>query len=259
MATTTIVTSSDYIAHHLVHWQWKTSVGVFNVDTILFSLVLGVGFFLWMSWVVSRFSIRQPGRGQLCAEWLIGFVESQVGNNVPPKDVALVGSVALTVFVWIFLMNTMDLIPVDLFPQGAKLLGVEYLRVVPTADMNATFALSIMVVFLSYVHGVKSLGWLGWLKHWLFEPFGPYLFPINVIKHVINDFSRIVSLSLRLFGNMYSGELVFILIAGLVPYSVNWVAYWPWLAFHLLVVSLQAFIFMVLSIIYISMASAHDE
>ncbi|MEC7030406.1 MAG: F0F1 ATP synthase subunit A [Pseudomonadota bacterium] len=248
-------TASAYIHHHLQHWQATVPGGwVINLDTILLSTGLAVLFWLIMRMVVLRFSIEKPTKTQIVVEELVVFVRQQVGGNLPPELLSSVGALALTVFAWVFLMNCMDLVPVDLLPVLAMALGSEYFRPVPTADLNVTFALSIGVMLVVYVHAFRANGILGWLRETLSQPFGWYLFPVNVIKHLITDLAKVISLSLRLFGNLYGGELIFILIAGLVPYALQAVPYWGWMTLHLLIVTLQAFIFMILSVIYIALA-----
>ncbi len=150
----------------------------------------------------------------------------------------------------------MDLIPVDLLPLIGSLMGMEYLRVVPSTDLNSTFALSITVVLITYFDSIKVKGVFGFLKEILCVPFGPWLFPFNLLLRIVEEFARPISLGLRLFGNLYAGELLFILIA-LLPPLLQPLLSFPWAIFHILIIVLQAFIFMVLTIVYLSLA--HED
>jgi len=168
----------------------------------------------------------------------------------------LIAPLGLTIFVWVFLMNFMDLIPVDLLPGIASLIGIPYLRVVPSTDLNATFAMSISVFCLIIFYSIKVKGGIGFAKEMLLTPFGPWLMPFNLLLKTVEELAKPVSLALRLFGNLYAGELIFILIA-LLPWYVQPLLSVPWAIFHLLIITLQAFIFMVLTIVYLSLA--HEE
>jgi F-type H+-transporting ATPase subunit a len=150
----------------------------------------------------------------------------------------------------------MDLVPVDLLPAIASVFGIHYLRVVPSTDLNSTFALSISVLFLVYFYSIKVKGGMGFAKEVLYHPFGKWLMPFNLLLRIVEDLAKPISLSLRLFGNLYAGELIFILIA-LLPWWLQFTLGWPWAVFHLLIITLQAFIFMVLTIVYLSMA--HED
>ena len=155
---------------------------------------------------------------------------------------------------WVFLMSFMDLIPVDLLPRAMGAVGIEHFRAVPTADLNQTFALSISVFFLILFYSIKIKGWRGFGKEIITKPFGIWLFPVNILFRVIEDFSKPFSLAFRLYGNLFAGELIFILIAALLPWWFQWVPGGIWAIFHILIIALQAFIFMILTIIYLSMA-----
>lgn len=188
---------------------------------------------------------------------MILFIDKNVKDMFHGKN-KLIAPLSMTVFVWVFLMNTMDLLPVDLLPYIAcQVLGIPYLRVVPSADVNITFGMAlsvfVLVIYYSiYVHGIS-----GFIKQLIYHPFNySVCIPINFIFEIISLLSRPISLSLRLFGNMYASELIFILIAGLLPWWCQWVLSVPWAIFHILIIVLQAFIFMVLTIIYLS--TAHD-
>ncbi|MEQ1556719.1 MAG: F0F1 ATP synthase subunit A, partial [Gallionella sp.] len=160
-----------------------------------------------------------------------------------------------TIFVWIFALNALDVVPVDLLPLVASWFGVSHLKVVATTDLNATFAMSISVFLLIYFYSFKIKGFKGFSKEILFSPFGknPALIPVNILFRVVEDIAKPISLALRLFGNMYAGEMVFILIA-LLPWYLQWTLGAPWAIFHLLIITLQAFVFMMLTVVYLSMA-----
>jgi F-type H+-transporting ATPase subunit a len=170
---------------------------------------------------------------------------------------ALVAPLALTVFVWIFLMNLMDLVPVDLIPRLFHLVGVPYMKVVPSTDVNVTFGLALSVFFLVFYYSFKVKGIGGTLGELAFQPFGPKLFFVNLPLEIVSMLSKPLSHSLRLFGNLFAGELIFILIAGLLPFYLQWALAVPWAIFHILVITLQAYIFMMLTIVYLSMA--HEQ
>jgi F-type H+-transporting ATPase subunit a len=165
----------------------------------------------------------------------------------------LIAPLALSIFMWVFLMNFMDLLPVDLLPLIGRSMDIHYLRVVPTADLNTTLGLSLSVFLLIILCNIKVKGVGGFLTEVLSSPFGIKLFPINIIFRCVDEIAKPLSLSLRLFGNMYAGELIFILIA-MMPWYVQWAPGWLWAVFHILIITLQAFIFMMLTIVYLSMA-----
>ena len=176
------------------------------------------------------------------------------GNN------ALIAPLSLTIFVWIFLMNLMDLVPVDVVPQLSHLLGIEYMKMVPTTDVNATFGMSLSIFGLMIYYGIKVKGVSGFLGELAFHPFGKALLPVNLVLETVSLIAKPLSLSLRLFGNMFAGELVFVLIAALVPFYLQWLLSVPWAIFHILVITLQAYIFMMLTIVYLSQShETHDS
>ena len=196
-----------------------------------------------------------PGKLQCFIEMVVEFVDASVKDIFHGKS-ALLAPLALTVFVWIFLMNLMDLIPVDFLPHTATLLGIPYLRVVPTADVNITMSMALGVFFLIIGYSIKIKGVGGFAKELGLQPFNHWAFiPVNLVLETVTLISKPVSLGLRLFGNMYAGELIFILIAGLLPWWSQWLLSVPWAIFHILVIVLQAFIFMTLTIVYLSQAS----
>jgi F-type H+-transporting ATPase subunit a len=177
---------------------------------------------------------------------------------------------ALTIFVWVWLMNFMDLIPVDLLPVIASWFGIHYLKVVPTTDLNVPLAMALTVFLLTVFYNIKVKGPVGYLKMFLFHPFGKFAIPANIVMTAIEEVAKPLSLGLRLFGNMFAGELVFLLIAllgGAAALGAGLLIWFPlqvvldlgWLLFHILVITLQAFIFMVLTIVYLGMAHTADH
>lgn len=276
-------TSGEYIVHHLTHWQNKvqTSVvdfSVFNIDTIFYSLVLGAlgCFLLWKA--ASKATSGVPGRFQAAVEMLVEMVDAQAKGIVhSASSRKLVAPLALTVFVWIFLMNAMDMLPVDLIPwiwehiYGA--MGHDphhaFMRSVPTADLSMTMALSLGVLIVCLVYNVKMKGVGGWIHELFSAPFGahPLLWLPNFAMQIIEFIAKTVSHGMRLFGNMYAGELIFLLIAllgggftlsvgGLGLAALHIVAGTAWSIFHILIIVLQAFVFMMLTLVYIG--QAHD-
>jgi len=270
---------TEYIQHHLHHLQWSIGEGVFmkiNVDTLFFTLLAGL-FFVWMFMRVSRKATAGvPGKLQCAIEMVVLFVDGMVKETFHGKS-KLIAPLALTIFCLVFLMNFLDMLPVDLLPwawaSGHKLAGADpehaYLRIVPTADFNTTLGMALTVFLLIQYVGIKHKGLVGFFGEWFTAPFGKYAFPANLLLRVIEECVRPISLSLRLFGNMYAGELIFILIAvmtlgaGLAHFSTyllgagQFIAGFAWTAFHILIITLQAFIFMTLTIVYLSMAAEH--
>jgi F-type H+-transporting ATPase subunit a len=231
-----------------------------NVDTMLWSIVTGA-LFLWLFYKATlSFSIDKPSRWQSFVELIFELIDKSVretfrGNN------PLIAPIALTTFVWIFLMNAMDLIPVDFIPIVFHTAGVDYMKVVPTTDVNTTFAMSLSVFFLCIYYSIKVKGLGGFLGELAFHPFHTnnlfinlLLMPFNLVLETVSLLSRPLSHSLRLFGNMFAGELIFILIAGLMPFWLQWLLSVPWAIYHILIITLQAYIFMMLTIVYLSMA-----
>ena len=279
-------TASEYIVHHLTHWQSGKMGGivdlsVFNIDSLIFSITLGVlgCFFLWQA--ARKATSGVPGRFQAAVELLVEMVESEAKGIVHNANSRkLVAPLALTIFVWIFLLNAMDLLPLDLLPMiWQKISGHEhaYLRVVPTADLSVTMGMSVSVLLVCLVYNVKIKGMGGWAHELVTAPFGtsknPVFFVIlavvNLAMQLIEFVAKTVSHGMRLFGNMYAGELVFMLIAllggawafsfqpsGLALLALHVVAGWAWAVFHILIITLQAFVFMMLTLVYIG--QAHD-
>jgi F-type H+-transporting ATPase subunit a len=249
---------SDYVIHHLKHWQIGEGFWTLNIDTLLVSWILGI-LFVGSFWLAARRATAGvPGKWQSMVETLVSFVDTQVKEAFPGNR-AFLAPLALTIFAWVFLWNLMDLIPVDFFPELTRILfGMEYLRIVPSADLNGTFALSLTVFVLIIFYSIKGKGAGGYLKWFLGHPFGMKLMPANVILNTVETLAKPISLALRLFGNLYAAELIFILIA-LLPIWIQFIPGGAWAIFHILVVPLQAFIFMVLTIVYISLAYEPDE
>lgn len=248
------LTTSEYIQHHLTNLHSGEGFWSLHLDTLFFSVVLGLLIFGTMWLATRKATAGVPGKLQNFVEMVVGMVDAQVKDTFHGKS-DLIAPLALTIFVWIFAMNAMDVIPVDLLPLVASWFGVHHLKVVPSTDLNATFAMSISVFFLIYFYSFKVKGVVGFGKEVLFAPFGkfPLLIPVNVLFRVVEDIAKPISLALRLFGNMYAGEMVFILIA-LLPWYLQWMLGAPWAIFHLLIITLQAFVFMMLTIVYLSMA-----
>ena len=255
-ATGEVLTAQEYIAHHLQHAHLGTGFWTLNIDSMVFSVGLGV-FFLWLFRSVAvKATSGVPGKLQCFIEILVEFVGSNVKDIFHGRN-PVIAPLALTVFVWIFLMNFMDLIPVDFLPHIAQMIGgqEQHLRVVPSADVNITMSMALGVFFLILYYSIKVKGIGGFVKELTLQPFNhPAAIPVNLILETVTLISKPVSLGLRLFGNMYAGELIFILIAGLLPWWSQWILSVPWAIFHILIITLQAFIFMVLTIVYLSMA-----
>lgn len=268
-------TPGEYIVHHLHHLQNKTQHGVadfsvFNIDSLFFGILLGV-LGCWFLWAAARKATSGvPGRFQAAVEILVEMVDTQAKGIVHnAQSRKFVAPLALTVFIWIFLMNAMDLLPVDLLPfVGEKALHLPYLRVVPTADLSMTMGLSLTVLLICLYYNVKIKGIGGWVHELFSAPFGDkwFLYPVNFLMQIIEYVAKTVSHGMRLFGNMYAGELIFLLIALMggafftavgIPLAIGHViAGFVWAAFHLIIITLQAFVFMMLTLVYVG--QAHD-
>lgn len=254
---------AQYIEHHLVHLAVNVKTGqmvtddgggfwVLNLDTTIISIVLGVMFLGLFRYVAVRMVSGTPGKLQNFIESIYDFVFNLVKESFHGKN-ALIAPLSLTIFLWVFLMNFMDLLPVDLVPRVASLFSAGHFKSVPTADPNLTFALSIGVFVLIVFYNIK-IKKFGLIKEILTMPFGPWLFPINIAFRLVEECVKPFSLSLRLFGNMFAGELIFILIAALLPWWFQWLPGGIWAIFHILIITIQAFIFMMLTIVYLTMA-----
>ncbi|MEO5366643.1 MAG: F0F1 ATP synthase subunit A [Magnetococcus sp. WYHC-3] len=247
----------EYIRHHLVNLHsgsgfWSLHWDTLVVGWLLAGLMVGAG---W--WVGRRLSQDAPSGVQNFLELLVEFVDRQVAEVFHARN-PLIGPLALTVFAWVFLMNAMDLLPVDLLPWLAGWVGVPHLKIVPTTDLSTTFGLSLSVFALIIYYNIRVKGAGGYARQFLFHPFGRWLMPVNVVMTLIEEVAKPVSLALRLFGNMFAGELIFLLIA-LLPWWVQWLPGGIWAIFHILIISLQAFIFMLLTIVYLSMAHQDEH
>ena len=270
MATGHAPTASEYIVHHLT--QLNTSGhaqenvidwSINNIDTLFYSVLIGaLGlYFLWRA--ASKATSGVPGRFQAAVELLVEMVADQAKGIVHSAESRkFVAPLALTVFVWIFLMNAMDLLPVDLLPRIGEMFGIHYMRVVATADLNGSLGMAIGVLLVCLYYNVKIKGASGWIHELFTAPFGshPLLYPVNFLMQMIEFLAKTVSHGMRLFGNMYAGELVFMLIALLggtatvFGFVGHVIAGSIWAIFHILIITLQAFIFMMLALVYIGQA-----
>jgi F-type H+-transporting ATPase subunit a len=274
MAAGNELTASDYIQHHLSFFTKPSGEGGFwslNVDSLVVSILLGlVGMgFIW--WVVRGATSGVPTKRQAFVELLIDFVDEQAKGIFQHGDRnRFIAPLALTVFVWVLLMNAMDFLPADLVGLATHHLSEHGFKYVPTADVNTTFALSISVLVLTIFFSIAVKGVGGWLHELFFAPFGshPALVPANFLFQMVEYISKTLSHSLRLFGNMYAGEILFLLLWLWAAHSslqgdfgIGWVASvilgLGWAIFHILIVVLQAYIFMMLTIVYVSMAHEH--
>jgi len=250
-----VMTSQEYIAHHLTFLEMGSGFWSINLDSMIISVFLGMLMLYLFRRAASQATTGVPGKFLCFVEIVLEFVDGTVKDIFHGKN-ALVAPLALTIFGWVFLMNLMDLIPVDFLPETAKAMGIHYFRVVPSADVNITMSMALGVFFLILFYSIKIKGISGFVKELTLQPFNHWAFiPLNLILEGVTLISKPVSLGLRLFGNMYAGELIFILIAGLLPWWSQWFLSVPWAIFHILIITLQAFIFMVLTIVYLSQAS----
>ena len=274
-------TPAEYIRHHLQNltfgqhadgsWglahtaQEAKEMGfmAIHVDTMCWSIGTGI-LFLWVFRKIAKsFSIDKPGHLQSVIEIIFEFVNNSVKTSFHGRN-PLIAPLALTVFCWIFMMNLMDLVPVDFIPSLFGLMGVHYMKMVPSTDVNATFGLSLSVFALFLYYSIKVKGPLGFFAEIAFHPFGKKLFFVNIPLESVSLLARPLSHSLRLFGNMFAGELIFILIAALYSAGLAWgavagVLQIGWAIFHILVITLQAYIFMMLTIVYLSMAHSSSQ
>ncbi|VFP85571.1 F0F1 ATP synthase subunit A [Candidatus Erwinia haradaeae] len=263
-------TLQEYISHHLHNLQidlrtlklvspnnHPETFWILNIDSIFFSIVLGFTFLILFRLVAQSTAYGTPGKLQTAIELVIQLVDNNI-RDMYHGNSKIIAPLSLTIFVWVFLMNLMDILPIDFFPYLGEhyLFKLPSLRVVPSTDVNITLSLSLGVFFLILFYSIKMKGISVFSKELILKPFNnPIFIPINFILESVNLLSKPISLGLRLFGNMYAGELIFILIAGLLPWWSQWMLSVPWAIFHILIISLQAFIFMILTIVYLSMAS----
>ena len=248
-------TTEEYIKHHLEHLKvGGDGFWALNLDTLLITIIFGALFFAIFRLVAIKISADCPGKLQNAVEMLIEFVQGLV-KDICHGHSKLIAPLALTIFVWVFALNALDLIPVDLIPRLLIAFGINtHLRLVPTNDPNFTFALSLTVFALVIFYNFKAKGLGSFTKEVFTEPFGIWCLPFNFIFRLIEECVKPISLSLRLFGNMFAGELIFLLIA-IMPWWAQWSAGGIWAIFHILVITIQAFVFMMLTIIYLGMAS----
>jgi F-type H+-transporting ATPase subunit a len=273
----------EYIVHHETFLSNRAPHGivdfsVINYDTVIFSIALAVVFFALFWWVARKATSGVPGLTQNIIEWIVETVDEQVRDSYHGTS-RLIAPLALTLFCWIWLFNFMDLVPVDLLPAAARGAGFEHLKVVPSTDLNATFALSLTVFILIIFYSLKMKGFVGFISELTLQPFTAknvlvqaLLVPVNFVLESVTFLARPVSLSLRLYGNLYAGEMIFLLIAvltlshgldklltiggwlGIIGQLLLGVV---WTVFHVLIITIQAFIFAVLTVVYLSMASEH--
>jgi F-type H+-transporting ATPase subunit a len=275
--------ATDYIVHHQTFLSNKAPHGivdftVVNYDTVAFSVLLALVFFVLFWLVARRASTGVPGITQSIIEWIIEKVDEQVRDTFHGTS-RLIAPLALTIFCWIWLFNFMDLLPVDLLPTAARGAGVEHLKVVPSTDLNATFAMSLTVFILIIFYSLRMKGVLGFIGELTLNPFRAknvfvqaLLVPVNFVLESVTFLARPISLALRLYGNLYAGEMIFLLIAvltlshgldallsvgGWVGIVGQFILGFIWTGFHILIITIQAFIFAVLTVVYLSMASEH--
>jgi F-type H+-transporting ATPase subunit a len=275
--------ATEYILHHQTFLSNDKAHGivdfhVINYDTVFFSVLLAVVFFGLFWTVARRATTGVPGMTQNIIEWIVEKTDEQVRDTFHGTS-RLIAPLALTIFCWVWLFNFMDLVPVDLLPAAARGVGIEHLKVVPSTDVNATFALSLTVFILIIFYSLRMKGVLGFLGELTLQPFRVknifvqiLLVPVNFILESVTFLARPVSLALRLYGNLYAGEMIFLLIAVLTLShgidALTTVGGWfgligqlilgaIWTVFHILIITIQAFIFAVLTVVYLSMASEH--
>ena len=282
MAAEETTSANEYILHHLTFLSSKEPKGVvdfttIHLDSIFFSVLLAVLFGGAFYFAARKANSGVPGKFQNFVELLVEQVNTQVTDSFHGTT-KLIAPLALTIFCWIFLFNAMDVLPVDLLPALAHSVGIGHLKVVPTTDLNVTFAMSLTVFVLIIYYSVKMKGLGGFLAEFTMQPFSAknpllkvLLVPANLVLEVVPFLARPISLSLRLYGNLFAGEMIFLLLAALTLHGVTQLSSaggWAllvaqfalaflWAVFHLLVITLQAFIFMVLTIVYLSMAQEH--
>lgn len=286
MASSGTVTSTEFIRHHLTNLtfgrhadgSWgmaetgaqaaEMGVMAVHVDSLFWSFALGVLFLAIFRRVANRVTASEPGMLQNFCEWIVEFIDGNVRGSFNAKN-DLVAPMALTLFCWVFLMNLMDLVPVEVIPRFLELFGIHFQKVVPTTDPNITFGLALSIFAMMIYYSIKVKGAAGFAAELTMHPFeakNPILkllfIPVNFFLEFVSMISKPISHSLRLFGNMYAGEMIFILIslmfgAGITLTLFGGVLQFIWAVFHILIITLQAFIFMVLTIVYMDMAHQH--
>jgi F-type H+-transporting ATPase subunit a len=270
--------ATEYIVHHLTNLHTGEGFWNLHLDSMFYSVILAVVFGGSFYLAARTATSGIPGSWQNFVEMMVDFVDVQVKDSYHGSS-KLIAPLALTIFCWIFLMNFMDLVPVDLLPALGIAVGIEYMKVVPTTDLNITFGMSIAVFFLMIFYSIKIKGVGGFAKELFLHPFGKWMMPFNFLLKLVEELAKPVSLALRLFGNLYAGELIFILIAlftlsagahsvgellsnftslgTITAFVIQVILGLAWAIFHILIITLQAFIFMMLTIVYLSMA--HEE
>jgi F-type H+-transporting ATPase subunit a len=282
MAAEQPTTANEYILHHLTFLSNKEPQGivdfsVIHLDTVFFSVALALLFGGSFYFAARKATAGVPRGFQAFVELVVEFVDTQVKDSFHGTN-KLLAPLALTIFCWVFLFNAMDILPVDLLPWAAHHAGVEHLKVVPSTDLNVTFAMSLTVFVLIIYYSIKVKGLGGFLAELTLQPFSAknpivkvLLVPVNLLLEIVPFLARPISLSLRLYGNLFAGEMIFLLLAALTLHGASQLSSaggWAllvaqfalallWAVFHLLVITLQAFIFMVLTIVYLSMAQEH--
>jgi len=274
-------TSGEYITHHLQNlqvcevdgtWEMNHLEDAFlcsgnpmtiNIDSMFFSVLLGLIFVLLFRGAAKKASSRKPGKTQAFVEIIFDFIDSSVKDTFHGKS-RLIAPLALTIFVWVFCMNLMDLIPVDWLPLAGRSAGIDYLKVVPTTDINVVFGMSISVFILVLFYSIRSKGLGGFIGELTLHPIAPtfkgpgivaapLIIAFNFVLEFVSLIAKPISLALRLFGNMFAGALIFILIALLGVWQLP--LHFGWAVFHILIVTLQAYIFMMLTVVYLALAS----
>ncbi|MBL4681501.1 MAG: F0F1 ATP synthase subunit A [Pseudomonadales bacterium] len=270
-------TSSEYIQHHTTNltygqhpdgsWGFAKSIEevkemgfwAIHVDSMFWSISLGMVFCAIFYGVTRNLTAGAPSGMQNACEMTVEFVEKNIQQVFGSRPNPIIGPLSLTILVWVFLMNLMDLIPVDLIPNIAAMTGIYFFKVVPTTDPNVTLAMSLGVFFLVLYYNIKLKGpvkfTLGLFTHPIAHPAAA---PLNFVLEIVDLIAKPLSQGLRLFGNMYAGEMIFILIA-LLPFWAQWALSLPWAIFHILIISLQAFVFMILTIVYLTQAHETGE
>ena len=266
-ATDKAQTGSEYIVHHLANLQYGEGFWTVNVDSIFFSVMLGLVFVVSFYLAARNATTGVPGKFQSFVETVVDFVDTQVRDTFHGHS-KIIAPLALTIFCWILLINFMDVVPVDLLPAAGQKIGLDHLKVVPSTDLNITLGMSITVFLIVMFYSFKIKGFGGFSWELLTHPFGKWMMPFHLLLNLIEHLARPVSLGLRLYGNLYAGEMIFLLLAVLGgSFAINSLAGiggavgqlllgTVWAVFHILVIPLQAFIFMVLTIVYL--AQAHE-
>lgn len=263
-----VITTNEYIGQHLRNLQLdlrtfefvnpyaSPTFWVLNIDSLFFSIILGILFLYLFRKVAVNATTGIPNQLQTAIELTISFIDKIVRDTYHGKS-TIIAPLALTVFVWILLMNFLDLLPIDFIPYIAeRYLNLPALRIVPTTDINITMSMAVGVFILIFFYSIKIKGIKKFMTELTLQPFNhPVFIPVNLIIEGVSLLSKPISLGLRLFGNMYASELIFVLIAAILPCWAQWLLSLPWAIFHILIIPLQSFIFMVLTVVYLSMAS----